>query len=298
MKKLTKEEFIERCKKIHNNRYDYSLVDYVNNQTKVKIVCPIHGEFEQVPASHLNLSTGCSACSGKKKLTSDYFIKKAKEIHGDKYDYSMVNYVNNKSKIEIICKIHGTFTQTPNRHVSKKQGCPSCYGNKKSNIIEFTQKANKIHFNKYDYSLVNYENCMTKVDIICNKHGIFKQKPNCHLNGEGCPNCKLSKGEKSVKKLLNDIGVKYIQQHVFDSCKNIKPLPFDFYLPEHNICIEYDGVQHFKPYGWDETGERFRQTIKNDEIKNQYCESNNIGLIRINYSDNVINKLSHLLFRH
>jgi len=298
MKKLTTENFIEKSKKIHGDKYDYSLVDYINSSTKIKIICPIHGTFEQVPSSHMN-NVGCSICSGKKRLTKKEFIIKANQVHNNKYDYHLVEYRNNSTKIKIICDQHGVFEQTPNRHVSKKQGCSICYGNKKSTTEEFIIKANKKHFNKYDYSLVKYESCMEKVDIVCKKHGLFKQKPNCHLNGQGCPVCKLSKGEKKVKYFLNKKNITYIQQYIFNDCVNIRPLPFDFYLPTLNICIEYDGVQHFKPYGWDKSGNRFKTTVKNDKIKNQYCLNNNIGLIRIKYNDNIDSILSsYFMDRH
>jgi len=117
MKRLTTEEFIEKSIKVHGDRYDYSLVEYKNAHTKVKIICKEHGVFEQTPNTHLN-GSGCLECGGTKQLNTKKFIKKAKEIHGKKYDYSLVNYINAKTKIKIICTNHGEFEQTPNSHLN------------------------------------------------------------------------------------------------------------------------------------------------------------------------------------
>ena len=197
--------FIIKSKLVHGNRYDYSLVNYVNAKTKIKIICPIHGEFEQRPDSHLN-GSGCYKCSlVDKTKTNDKILDEFNKIHGNKYDYSLVNYVNIKTKVKIICLDHGEFEQTPDSHLNGS-GCPIC-GN--INITKKLTKTNdkildefnKINGNKYDYSLVNYINAKTKVKIICPIHGIFEQTPNTHLSGCGCQKC----GDKRIseKKLYS-----------------------------------------------------------------------------------------------
>lgn len=128
MNKSNIETFISKAKEFHNNKYDYSLVVYINNNTKVKIICPIHGEFEQLPRSHCYY--GCKKCSvDNKKDTVDIFINKAKKIHNNKYDYSLINYINSDTKIKIICPQHGVFEQKPTVHLYNK-GCPSCSSSK------------------------------------------------------------------------------------------------------------------------------------------------------------------------
>ena len=159
-KKKTIEEFISDSIKVHGNTYDYSLVNYIDNNTKVKIICPLHGVFEQRPVVHINSKCGCPDCTNNKKMTKESFIKKAKEIHGGRYDYSLVEYVNSLTPVTIICKEHGPFKQSPNNHISKKNNCPNCKISKKLNTKEFIEKSNKIHNNFYDYSLVNYVNCL------------------------------------------------------------------------------------------------------------------------------------------
>ena len=125
--KLTTEQFIERAKTVHGDKYDYSQVIYNGAHPKIKIVCPIHGEFEQTPTNHINHKQGCPLC-GKELRTStkETFITKANQVHGDKYDYSLVEYKNNYTPVKIVCRLHGEFEQKPNKHISQKQGCPVC----------------------------------------------------------------------------------------------------------------------------------------------------------------------------
>ena len=188
----TTQEFIELAKKVHNNKYDYSKTIFVNNATKVCIICPEHGEFWQRPYQHLN-GNGCPECAFEKtkerlRLTTKEFIRKACEVHGDKYDYSKVEYVGNNTLVCIICPEHGEFWQTPASHWCGN-GCPKCAGNYKYTTEEWKKKAKAVHGDKYDYSKVEYVDAKTPVCIICPEHGEFWQRPSHHINGVGCPNC-------------------------------------------------------------------------------------------------------------
>jgi glutaredoxin len=185
MRKLTKEEFVERAIKKHGVFYDYSKVVYINANTKVCIICPIHGEFWQTPDKHLR-EQGCPKCANK-NVTKEEFIEKVILVHGEWYDYSKVVYVNNKTKVLIICPIHGEFWQTPNAHLSGR-GCPHC-GRVPLTKEEFVERSVLVHGDFYDYSKVVYVNANTKVCIICPIHGEFWQRPSNHLNGQGCPHC-------------------------------------------------------------------------------------------------------------
>ena len=195
MKKLTTEEFIKKAKKIHGNKYDYSKVEYINNRTKICIICPEHGEFWQTPNDHLD-SCGCPKCFNENKrgksnkLTKELFILRARELYGDKYDYSKVEYNDCNKKVCIICPEHGEFWQTPNNHLNCRNQCPKCvHRSYKKTTEEFIEEAKKIHKDKYDYSKVEYEHENDKVCIICPEHGEFWQTPKTHLNGCGCPKC-------------------------------------------------------------------------------------------------------------
>lgn len=190
-KRLTTEEFIKKSIKKHGNKYDYSKVEYVNTKTKVYIICPEHGEFWQSPDHHLQ-GHGCPKCSGLVTNTKE-FIEKAKSVHGNKYDYSKVKYVNCHTKVCIICPEHGEFWQNPSDHINGS-GCPKCKAEKIGNInrkgkYSFIEEAKNVHGDKYDYSKVEYTNNKAKVCIICHEHGEFWQVPCDHLKGCGCPKC-------------------------------------------------------------------------------------------------------------
>jgi len=295
-KSLSTDEFIIRSKKIHNNKYDYNLVKYINNKTKVKIICPEHGLFEQIPNYHINNGSGCPKCKFEKiaKLYSrsnNDFLLQAKKIHGNIYDYSLVNYKNDITKVKLICLIHGEFEQTPNKHL-KGRGCQKCGGTSLKTTEQFIIDAKKIHNKKYDYKLVNYKGNRIKIKIICNEHGIFNIIPVKHLIGRGCPKCRETIGETKVRTLLENNNISYEIQKTFDGCIYEKSLKFDFYLPDKNIAIEFDGIQHFEPIEWFGGEKRFKIQQKIDLIKTNYCKDNNIKLIRISYLENVDIKLN------
>jgi hypothetical protein len=184
--KLTTRDFIARAKTKHGTRYDYSLVEYVHTHTKVQIICPDHGVFEQTPNGHLN-GRGCHICSDA-KLDNKTFIKKATEKHNDKYDYSLVHYVKSQTKVKIVCSEHGVFLQAPAKHLWGR-GCPRCCDNVKLDNVAFIKRAKLTHGSRYDYSLVDYVNNHIKVKIVCRKHGQFEQSPRDHVSGQNCPLC-------------------------------------------------------------------------------------------------------------
>jgi hypothetical protein len=226
IKTSTTEEFIEKAKEIHNNKYDYQKVHYIDNKTNVTIICKEHGEFQQIPHNHLN-GSGCIECGrinskDKQTITKQEFIEKAKEIHGDNYDYSKINYINHKTNIIIICKEHGEFQQIPSNHLNGND-CPKCAINKRTSTTEeFIEKAKEIHGDKYNYQKVHYINHKTNIIIICKEHGEFQQTPNSHLNGSGCLECgiirraniKTSTTEKFIEKAKNIHGDNYDYQKV------------------------------------------------------------------------------------
>jgi len=359
MKKLTTEEFIKKAKAVHGDKYDYYETNYIESHKKLKIICPIHGVFFQTPNSHLNNRGGCPVCSNNQTIPLKTLIERANEVHNNIYDYSKVRYKNKSEKVEIICPIHGSFNKSLENHINKKQGCPKCSGryrttedfiklaakkhdskfdysdtvysgaNKKIKIIcpthgtffqkallhlnsligcpkcakntektteEFVNSANKVHNYKYIYTKTNYKKSYENVIIICPVHGEFQQTPSNHTNNkQGCPHCKTSKGENEVKNLLIVNNIDFKQQYKFKDCKYKLPLPFDFYLPDRNICVEYDGEQHFraaKLFG----GEKAFESCKiKDQIKTDYCLKNNIPLIRIRYDENIEDVLSQKL---
>lgn len=190
-KKYTTEMFIEKARRIHGLKYDYSLVRYIDSYTRVTIICPLHGKFEQIPGNHLQ-RRGCTHCQNYgAKLTPDSFKTEARLVHGLKYDYSKISYVNKSVKVIIICPEHGEFFQSPNCHLNGK-GCKKCAVHyTKYTLQNFIEKATLKHDFKYDYSKVIYVNSCVKVTIICPEHGEFSQRPDNHIQGHGCVNCYL-----------------------------------------------------------------------------------------------------------
>lgn len=230
-----------------------------------------------------------------KKLTKELIIKRGNKLHDGFYDYSLVEYINSRTKIKIVCPVHGVFEQTPDNHLNKKSRCPICtshFDYKNNNFI--IDKFNIIHNNKYNYSLVKYKNRNTNIKIICPNHGEFNQLPKHHMNGHGCPSCNESKGEKQIRNYLTNNNIKYESQKTFDNCINKRKLKFDFYLPEYNMIIEYDGQQHFEPFRFEKDDSKLKERIKNDNIKNTYCKEKNIKILRIPYNKNHIDDILNL----
>jgi len=233
-----------------------------------------------------------------KKLTIDDFINRSNIVHNYIYDYSNVDYKDNKTKVDIVCKKHGIFKQRPDSHL-RGIGCFICGEDKfkitqRKKVFNTINDFNKIHNYMYDYSLMIYKNAHTKIIIICKKCGFkFKQTPNTHLRC-GCPICKESKGEKIIYNFLLLNEIIFERQKKFEGCIYKQNLLFDFYLSKLNICIEYDGLQHFKAIKKFGGEDNFKLIVKRDIIKNKYCSVNNIKLIRIKYNDNILEKLEFL----
>jgi hypothetical protein len=207
------------------------------------------------------------------------------------FDYSLVDYKNSSTPVTLICKKHGPFSITPNKHLCGT-GCPICTKEclaEKFRLTqeEFEERGNKRHHGKYDYSKSHYINCDIPVEIICPKHGSFWQTPDRHLyQGSGCPICSTSKGEVIIDSWLKDNGIKFETQKTFDGLVYSKKLRFDFYIPEINLIIEYNGVQHYKytPYIHECLSDYIEQ-IDKDNLKKLYLVSHNINYLEISYKD-------------
>ena len=204
-----KEKFIQEAKEIYGDKFDYSKVEYKNSRTKVIIICPRCGEFNQTPEAHLK-GEGCPVCNKSEKKLKE-FIEKSRKVHGDKYDYSKAVYKGANEKIEVICPIHGSFWIRASAHYAQNQGCPKC-GIEKSQKAkaktneQFIEEAKLIHGDYYDYSKTKYINYTSPIDIICPVHGLFSQAPREHLQGCGCSKCarikigEVADNESFIKK--------------------------------------------------------------------------------------------------
>jgi hypothetical protein len=293
--RLSTQEFIEKARKIHGDRYDYSRVNYINYTTKVEIICEKHGSFHMTPLAHLS-NQNCPKCQGK-GLTNDEWIERFKEIHGNKYDYSKMLFKSTREKVCIICPKHGEFYQSPSKHLIGR-GCPKCAveikqeSNKLGNE-RFIERANIIHNNKYDYSKVIYTNAHAHVTIICPKHGEFKQRAYDHLHGHGCPICSQSHLEREISILLDKMRIDYIRQ--FKS-KILAKMSLDFYLPQYNIAIECQGIQHFQPVVRFGGEKEWKRVIERDIKKSNICKDHNINLIYFKNEHDLISPIIEFLY--
>jgi hypothetical protein len=223
--KINTSEFINLDNRKHNYKYKYDKSIYVNKKTKLIIICLEQGEFEQIADNHLR-GNGCIYCSGKKKLNKEQFIEKANKKHNYKYDYSITEYINSKSKVSIICPVHGEFRQSVNNHLTG-YGCSKCANNLKSSNIEFVEKCKKIHDSKYSYDKLDYINSKQKVIVICTTHGEFEISPSNHLKGVGCSKCS-NKYKPTTSEFI-------------EKCKNIHSNKYDY------SCVFYkNNINHIK----------------------------------------------------
>ena len=278
------EEFILKAKMAHGDKYDYSEVEYKNTKTKIEIRCPEHGLFKQTPGSHLS-GKGCKRCahnflSSRFSATEEEFILKAKMVHGDKYDYSEVEYKNALTRIVIRCPEHGLFKQTPGSH-TYGSGCKKCGYEKiglknRSNKEKFTLNAKKVHGGKYNYSEVFYVTGRIEVMIECPKHGFFFQIPQNHLNGAGCNRC-INKSEGKIAEYLKRKHIVYRSFRINDQRKH-----FDFYLPKYNQLIERDGEQHYMEKAFTKEISLADQQ-RNDKYKTKLAKKNGYKIARIPY---------------
>ncbi len=288
LKRKPREEFIKEAILIHGNKFDYSKVEYKNTSEEVKIICKEHGEFLQTPTIHLSSVYGCQKCSGNYTLTKEEFIKKAIEIHGDIYNYTNVNYINNSIPVEIECKTHGLFLQIPSVHLKGHQ-CSKCAGElrglKQIENNDFMNDAIRIWGDKYDYSKVDYQGSDAKVKIICKVHGEFEKTPGNHTHKtkpQGCLKCQTKKQHSKAQiDWLNFISKKenIIIQHAENDKEFIIPntkYKADGYCQETNTIYEFHGdYWHGNPNVFDSNeinkttkctfGELYQKTLEKEE---------------------------------
>lgn len=243
MAKYNKETFIEKANKVHNGKYDYSKVNYANSSIKVTITCPIHGDFEQLPSSHL-MGHGCPKCANNDKLTTEQFIAKVKEVHGDKYDYSKVEYKGYDKKVCVICPKHGEFWVKAGNHLVLGRGCPKCafernIAARKVTKEEFLERAREMHGDKYEYDLSTFIDTQHPIKIKCKKCGnTFEQVVSYHLSGCGCPICANKQiGEKekmSLEKFIERANSVHNNKYDYSKVKYVNyRTPVEIICPEH-----------------------------------------------------------------
>ena len=302
-RKKTLEEFKNDVQKVHGDKYILDDVVYVDNKTKVKLLCPKHGEFWMTPNCLLS-GQNCPQCAMEelsKRMThkKEEVVKRLKQVHGDKYVFDNIEYVNMLTKVTVVCPQHGEFKITP-AHLLEGHGCPECAKRTRSikrdnTFEEFVQEAKTIHGDKYIYNDNNYINNKTELTITCPIHGEFSQRPDGHLRGRGCPHCGhiISKAEEEIYSMLVSlVGENEIVRH---DTNILDGLEIDIYLPNYKFGIEYNGLHwHTEAFGKD----RNYHLNKTDK-----AESKGIHLIQIfedewlEHKDLVLEKLKHYIHK-
>ncbi|KKN38265.1 hypothetical protein LCGC14_0755040 [marine sediment metagenome] len=295
----TTEAFVTKAEEKHGRRYDYSKIDYQHSYDDVLLGCTRHGWFGQTPHAHLQ-GHDCPQCAkkiaaNKHRMTRDKFIEKATDLYAGKYRY--VEWNGCKEKAVILCPIHGEYSQTHEQHL-KGYGCAKCAHeqagrNARHTTDDFIQLATKVHGSRYDYSKVDYQHSQVSVVIGCPQHGLFDQGAKAHLAGHGCPACSASKGEVRVARWLNEHNIFYMQQWMDHDCIAIeRKARFDFWLPNQQTIIEYDGAQHFRSVPWfcgAQTSEQatLEKIQTADRNKDAWAAANDVMMLRIRYDEDV-----------
>ena len=290
-KTRSKGKFVEKARSIHGDKYDYSEVVYSGYKSRVTIICPVHGRFEQTPSKHV-MGNGCMFCgqmrNGHKSRTGTIeFIRRARERHGERYDYSLVEYLQCDTKVCIVCAVHGEFWQRPACHV-RGYGCERCSHEyrgamMRSGFDEFLEAALKSHNGLYSYKQDSFRGMGSSVVVTCPEHGDWVASSACnHVKLKTkCPQCgRKSTGEEAVAEELVRRGLVFTRQAKFPS---LPRLSFDFYLPSMGLLIEFDGEQHFRPIEFFGGKDSFLITRERDERKNRWAWENGYMLMRIPY---------------
>ena len=267
-----------------NEGYILLSKEYVNNKQQLDYTCP-NGHTHHVTLANFKTGYRCPHCYGNIR----YAYEQVK-AYIESYDYKLLStkYINVDSKLSMECPNGHEYEITFQKFKNEGQRCPYCYGN-----VKYTYEQVKNIVEEKGYSLLSteYVNNKTPLEVKCFKEHIFYPTLDNFQKGTGCPHCaKKYKGEEKVANILNDLGIVYKRQYKFEECKNERKLPFDFYLPTYNICIEYNGEYHYEPVDYSGKGKewaenKFKHTQKIDNIKRNYCKDNNIKLIEIPYWD-------------
>lgn len=293
----THEEYVRELEQINPNIE--VLEKYTNTHNKLLFRCKIDGHTWKTGAANVLAGTGCPKCAGNPRRTQNEYIQELAEVNPNIEVIGI--YSTSMSKIKHRCKIHDYIWDGIPSTLLRGVGCPVCWREKTAKALRISHEEyikRLFEINSNIICMGQYIDMKTPIFHKCLIHNYeWKCSPDSLIAGHGCPKCgaRLSKGEEKINDWLNIHNIQFIRQKTFKDCKDKYCLPFDFYLPQYNKCIEYDGRQHFEPVDIFGGEEDYKVTVLHDQIKNKYCEDNNIPLLRIPYYADVETELSNFL---
>ena len=315
--RVTPETYMRRIAEVHGERYDHSLVQYQRMHDPITVVCRNHGPFTPSAVNHL-MGRGCPKCGGesaatvrtpKLVLSADEVLSRFRVAHGDRYDYLTMEYEHSNRHVRIVCKDHGAFLQAPRNHWLGK-GCPDCgreatAAQQVLTTTEIVRRFRLLHGDRYDYSQTKYHRFAQPVEIICREHGVFRQKPQAHLEGKGCPQCSQSSGEARAAAWLRSRNIDFEVEFPVRI-----PVPggqtrwgrFDLFLPDFDVFVEIDGPHHFAPVRYagmsGEDALRVHEaTLRRDKIKDGWAASCGFAVIRVRWDSDIEESLQQVVVR-
>ena len=300
-----------KCSNRVHRTHDEYVVDLSNVNKNIEVIEEFVGvnkpilhrclkcsyEWKAKPSQVL-LGTGCPRCAGILKKSHEEYVCEVLLINSD-IDV-IGTYVDAKTPILHRCNIDGYEWHVRPDNILNGKGCPECANQNRHAAMRMTHSEYVTKVSEINQNIVVigiYVNARTPILHRCKIDGHeWSTTPDHILRGQGCPKCNASKGENTIRQWLIEHNVKFDSQKRFNDCCDKNPLPFDFYLPDYNYCIEYDGVQHFEPIDYFGGQEAFERTVEHDNMKNEYCKNNGIELLRIPYFKNVEEELNNFLF--
>ena len=305
-------DFLAECKKVHGNQYDLSGVNYVTAKHHIKPSCHKHGTFSILPNNFLR-GTGCPQCHLERSIKTlnlsakiADIVSRFKDVHGSEYNYSEVKYKRIDKPVTIICQTHGRFEQKPSTHLDGK-GCPECgkLGRAKAQLLlpsDVIQRFRHLHGSRFDYSNFEYKSFRSKSEIICLEHGPFLMDAQAHLEGKGCPVCSESKGERFIEQWLKEKKITFIREYSVllnptDPLR--KRVRFDFFIPDRELLIEFDGEHHFRTVRFNGMSENAARTAhegtkKRDAAKAKWAKARRLTLVRLSSLKDIRIKMDEL----
>lgn len=295
--KKTDTQFKQEVFDLVGDEYTF-LEPYVNNKTKLRVKHNKCGHTYKVKPNSFLQGRRCPLCCGTPKKTDSQFKQEVYDLVDNEYTF-LDSYVDNKTKIRVRHNKCGhVYKVRPRDFFGKQSRCPYCSVKAKKTDAQFKKQVYDLVGNEYTF-LDPYINIMTKIRVKHNKCGyVYEVIPNAFIQGNRCPFCNSPKGETIITKILNNLNIRYEYQKAFKDLRDTQPLSYDFYIPDQNILIEYQGIQHYQPidyFGGDDT---FKYQQKHDRIKSDYAKFHKYNLITVPYTEDTFNKIKKYLIKH